>query len=115
MTKKENRRKDKKNAHPKGRRTPKDVQNEKRGIRRIVLVDPRGTSQICSGCERIVRKGLGTRVHSCPGCGLVMDRDVNAAVNILDRGRACHPEPVRWSNRPALGHIERYSTKSSFI
>ena len=83
--------------------------------RRIVLVDPRGTSQICSGCGRVVRKGLGTRVHSCPGCGLVMDRDVNAAINIINRGWACHPDPVRWSNRPALGHIERYSAKSSFI
>ena len=83
--------------------------------RRIVLVDPRGTSQICSGCGRVVRKGLGTRVHSCPGCGLVMDRDVNAAINILNRGWACHPDPVRWSNRPALGHIERHSARSSFI
>ena len=83
--------------------------------RRIVLVDPRGTSQICSGCGRIVRKDLGTRVHSCPDCGLAMDRDVNAAINILNRGWACHPDPVRWSNRPALGHIERYSARSSFI
>ena len=30
---------------------------------------------------------LGTRVHSCPGCGLVMNRDVNAAINILIRLR----------------------------
>ena len=34
--------------------------------RRIVLVDPRGTSRICSGCGRVVRKDLGTRMHSCP-------------------------------------------------
>ena len=33
------------------------------------------------------RNDLGTRVHSCPGCGLVMDRDVNAAINILIRLR----------------------------
>ena len=83
--------------------------------RRIVLVDQRGTSQICSGCGRVVRKDLGTRVHRCPGCGLVMDRDVNAAIDILDRGWACRLDPVRWSNRPALRHIERYSARSSFI
>ena len=40
------------------------------------------------------RNDLGTRVHSCPGCGLAMDRDVNAAINILDRGWACRPDPV---------------------
>ena len=55
--------------------------------RRIVLVDPRGTSQICSGCGRVVKKDLGTRMHNCPGCGLAMDRDVNAAINILIRLR----------------------------
>ena len=62
--------------------------------RGIALVDPRGTSQTCSGCGRVVKKDLGVRVHSCPGCGLIIDRDVNAARNILNRGWACHPDPV---------------------
>ena len=62
--------------------------------REIILVDPRGTSQICSGCGRVVKKDLSVRVHNCPGCGLIIDRDVNAARNILNRGWACHPDPV---------------------
>ena len=62
--------------------------------REIILVDPRGTSQICSGCGRVVKKDLSVRVHSCPGCGLIIDRDINAAKNILNRGWACHPDPV---------------------
>ena len=62
--------------------------------RKIVLVDPRGTSQICSGCGHVVKKDLGVRVHNCPGCGLIIDRDINAAKNILNRGWACHPDPV---------------------
>ena len=49
-------------------------------------VDPRGTSQVCSGCGATVRKGLAVRVHHCPECGLVEDRDINAAKNVLRRG-----------------------------
>jgi putative transposase len=48
-------------------------------------VDPRGTSQECSGCGAVVKKGLGVRVHAC-ACGLVLDRDTNAAINIASRG-----------------------------
>jgi len=46
------------------------------------LVDPRGTSQRCSGCQTVVQKDLSVRVHDCPECGLVIDRDLNAAINI---------------------------------
>jgi len=52
----------------------------------IALVDPRNTSQVCSGCGAYVEKSLSVRVHICPGCGLTIDRDVNAARNMLKRG-----------------------------
>ncbi len=55
--------------------------------REFVAVDPRGTSQECSGCGATVRKDLSVRIHSCPGCGLVLDRDENAARNIKGRGQ----------------------------
>ena len=54
--------------------------------RRVVLVDPRMTSQHCSGCGEVVPKPLEERTHACPHCGLVLDRDHNAAINILFRG-----------------------------
>jgi putative transposase len=53
---------------------------------KVVLVDPRNTSQICSGCGLMVKKDLSERVHNCSGCGLSMDRDLNAAINILRLG-----------------------------
>lgn len=53
--------------------------------REVVRVDPRGTSQECSSCGREVRKSLAIRTHRCPHCGLVLDRDVNAARVILSR------------------------------
>ena len=51
----------------------------------MAFVDPHGTSQTCSGCGVRVEKGLCERMHRCPECGLVLDRDVNAARNILKR------------------------------
>ena len=57
----------------------------------VELVDARYTSQKCSQCGIIVPKTLADRVHLCPNCGLEMDRDINASLNILTlglRGRA---------------------------
>jgi putative transposase len=50
-----------------------------------VAVNPQYTSQECSSCGEIVKKTLSTRTHVCK-CGCVMDRDENAARNILSRG-----------------------------
>lgn len=52
---------------------------------RVVKVNPSGTSQECSQCGKTVSKDLSVRMHRCPHCGLVLDRDVNAARNILKR------------------------------
>jgi len=54
--------------------------------RQIVEVPARGTSQICSGCGKEVPKDLSVRVHNCPFCHLVLDRDYNSALNILRLG-----------------------------
>ncbi|VUT24412.1 MAG: Putative transposase DNA-binding domain protein [Candidatus Methanolliviera sp. GoM_oil] len=54
--------------------------------RRVEFVNPKNTSQKCSNCGEIVKKSLAQRVHKCPFCGLIMDRDENAAINILKRG-----------------------------
>ena len=52
---------------------------------RVVFVDPKNTTQECSNCHQIVKKDLSERMHNCPFCGLSIDRDLNAAVNILIR------------------------------
>ena len=51
----------------------------------LLKVPPHGTSQICSSCGEKVKKSLAVRVHRCDSCGLVLDRDHNAAINILQR------------------------------
>jgi putative transposase len=56
--------------------------------RRVVAVPPAFTSQDCSGCGERVPKSLSVRTHACPSCGLVLDRDENAALNILRAGQA---------------------------
>jgi putative transposase len=52
-----------------------------------IPVDPRGTTIRCSLCGNEVPKALAIRVHRCP-CGLTLDRDINAARNILTLGRS---------------------------
>lgn len=54
--------------------------------REFVAVNPNGTSQLCSRCHTLVPKDLSIRIHSCPCCGLVIDRDLNASFNILSLG-----------------------------
>jgi len=51
----------------------------------VVKVAPHGTSQACSVFGCIVAKGLSVRWHACPHCGTELDRDHNAAKNILHR------------------------------
>ncbi len=53
--------------------------------RTLLKVSPKFTSQICSMCGKIGKKDLSERWHSCE-CGAELDRDVNAALNILARG-----------------------------
>jgi len=55
---------------------------------RVIFVDPKNTTQECSNCHEIVKKELSDRIHDCPFCGFVMDRDLNAAKNILIRATA---------------------------
>ena len=52
-----------------------------------VAVAPHYTSQKCSDCGAIVKKSLSTRTHKC-SCGCQLQRDVNAAINILSLGKA---------------------------
>lgn len=53
--------------------------------RTVTLIDPRNTSQNCSRCGTKVKKSLSVRIHNCPECGLKLDRDHNAAKNILQK------------------------------
>jgi len=51
----------------------------------VIAVGPQYTSQDCSNCGNLVKKTLSTRTHIC-GCGTILDRDHNAAKNILAKG-----------------------------
>jgi len=48
-----------------------------------VEINAKNTSQICSGCGSNVPKTLAVKKHKCHQCGLIIDRDINAAKNIL--------------------------------
>jgi putative transposase len=56
--------------------------------RRVIAVPSAYTSQDCSGCGTRVPKSLSVRTHVCTNCGLILDRDENAARNIQWAGQA---------------------------
>jgi putative transposase len=55
--------------------------------KRVEAVNPAYTSQDCSGCGERLQMSLSVRTHVCTHCGLIMDRDENAARNIQWRGQ----------------------------
>ena len=58
---------------------------------KVVLVSPRNTSRACSGCGNVKSAlSLSERVYSCSECGVEIDRDLNAAINISRRGLSRH-------------------------
>ena len=70
----------------------------------VVAVSPRFTTQDCSGCGFRVKKTLSTRTHVCPQCGLVLDRDENAALNILAAALAV-AAPLRTAGQVGTGSV----------
>lgn len=51
----------------------------------VIFVNPRNTSKTCSSCGHIQDMPLSKRIYNCPECNIVLDRDHNAAINILNR------------------------------
>ena len=62
-----------------------------------VAVNPAYTSQNCSNCGEVVKKSLSTRTHVCQ-CGCSLDRDHNAAINILERALSTVGHTGTWIN-----------------
>ncbi|NET66333.1 MAG: transposase [Moorea sp. SIO1G6] len=67
--------------------------------RATVAVNPAYTSQNCSQCGEIVKKSLSTRTHTCK-CGCQLDRDHNAAINILERALGTVGHTGTWILNP---------------
>jgi putative transposase len=74
---------------------------------RVVIVNPNGTSQKCSRCGVVAKEklDLSVRTFECHSCGLVIDRDLNAAINILKLGL----EQARAEAEPLLVQRKRIS------
>ena len=51
----------------------------------VEYVSAYNTTQLCSRCGKLVSKTLATRIHKCPYCGLVLARDHNSAISVLQR------------------------------
>jgi putative transposase len=64
-----------------------------------VAVNPAYTSQKCSSCGTVVKKSLSTRTHVCQ-CGCELDRDHNAAINILNAALSTVGHTGTWVDDP---------------
>jgi putative transposase len=64
-----------------------------------VAVNPALTSQECSSCGTVVKKSLSMRTHVCQ-CGFVLDRDWNAAINILNKALSTTGHVGTWVSNP---------------
>jgi len=53
---------------------------------KVIAVNPSSTSQECSNCGHKVKKPLSQRMHNCPVCHISLCRDLNASINIKNRG-----------------------------
>jgi putative transposase len=62
--------------------------------KRVEAVNPAYTSQECSGCGKRMQISLSVRTHVCTHCGLILDRDENAARNIVWRGQRLRGLPA---------------------
>jgi putative transposase len=87
---------------------------ERAGVH-FIRVDPRRTSQKCSGCGELVPKSLAVRTHSCPHCSLVIDRDHNASLNILAAGIGRGPLNVSHQAVRAARNIGRAPERESSV
>jgi putative transposase len=77
--------------------------------RSVIAVPPAFTSQTCSGCERVVWKGLSVRWHYCPyeDCKANLHRDHNAVKDILALGKKQSgagqaPQASTWADGPSV-------------
>lgn len=75
----------------------------------VIAVNPQYTSQQCSDCGNIVKKTLSVRTHIC-SCGCVLDRDENAAINILQKANTVGRTEIQ-----ALGQTTLYLSGESLI
>ena len=88
-----------------------------------IAVPPHYTSQNCSSCGKTVTKSLSTRTHIC-SCGCVLDRDQNAAKNILRIGlnTVGHTEINAWGDTTSTllgailsGQVESLNQESPYL
>ena len=79
----------------------------------VIGVEPAFTSQDCSACGTRIKKSLSVRTHVCSGCGLVLDRDHNAALNVLHKAVDCTGGQSGTGGQPPNASGQTASTRRS--
>lgn len=88
-----------------------EYKTERAGTTLTVIDRYYPSSKTCSRCGTVKAKlGLGERTYICETCGLILDRDVNAAINIRDLGSARVAAPTVSQDIPGAGVTTRGPT-----
>ena len=72
------------------------------------------SSKTCSNCGHVQKMPLSTRIYECPECGMVMDRDLNAAHNIYNIGMANYSESKPVQNESLRSMKQESTSKLRF-
>lgn len=81
----------------------------------VIAVPPHYTSQNCSCCREVVKKSLSVRTHSCPSCKTILDRDENAALNILMKALESLENTAGQTEINAQGQLDLYLVGSDLL
>lgn len=84
----------------------------------VVEVSARNTTIDCSRCGNPVPKSLAVRIHRCDKCGLVLDRDYNASINILKKGLSIFnklPQELREVTSVEIGNQSMKQKKANLF
>ena len=79
----------------------------------VKFVNPRGTTKTCSACGNQQDVPLGQRTYCCPCCGLNLDRDVNAAINILAKATAGTAGSHAWGDEAGALSMSQETSRLS--
>lgn len=79
----------------------------------VVFVDPSGTTKQCSACGKEQEMPLSQRIYSCSSCDLLLDRDMNAALNILAKATVGTTESHAWGDETVFSPLSQEAQGST--
>ncbi|MBI4210666.1 MAG: transposase [Candidatus Diapherotrites archaeon] len=82
---------------------------------KLAKVNPRNTTKACSRCGSLKEMPLSQRIYSCGNCGVELDRDYNAAINILNKYTGRVPALAREPPSTLIGQGDSMKQETTLV